>query len=440
MCNDCCKEFTGWCKSFTKTEVFLCVLQAIFLVVFIAFLTFLILHLVVCSKNKGPVETEPIVNTKIDPTEDTNTDENYKESESSTDSVTTKNVIHTENVTNQTETATLTEKSEVTVDTDIPTQASTLDKAVKCTWKPSEKTKAFTHYYESDQSPMMTTKFDKSVVTKEIDEIAVENNMDSKLDDNKLLEDSTDGEEIHDSRKDFLVALVKIKPPQDVTFGCTLTVVSEYWTLTAASCIEAIEEVDSLDSFVMMRGFKEEKQNIHPVADVMIHPQYEGVNLTYDLAALKSETSLLTNRSSVVTLPSMIDYFLITIGERLAILGYGRFRNIDKDPLTRSVREVSVHSMPLSVCPTARATWSLRHLAGGAPVTHGACGASPICAGVLRARTSPCNYCSGTPLLNQDVLLGIMSDNQHCGLSCEPALFVNLALVTDWLQAVLGSD
>nr|XP_034840880.1 trypsin-4-like [Maniola hyperantus] len=292
----------------------------------------------------------------------------------------------------------------------------------------------------------MTTKFDKTAaknngmkVAKEIDEITIENDMESELEDNKLIEYPTDGEEIYDSRKHFLLALVKIKPPQDITFGCTLTVVSKYWTLTAASCIEAIEEVDSLDSFVMMQGLGE-KQNIHPVADVMIHPQYEGVNLTYDLAALKSESSLITKESSAVTLPNMVDYFLVTIGERLTILGYGRFRNIDKDPLTRSVREVSVHRMPLSVCPTAPATWSPRHLTGGTPVTRGACRASPICAGVLRARTAPCNYCAGTPLLQQDVLLGVMSANQQCGLSCEPARFVNLALVADWLRAVLDSN
>lgn len=127
--------------------------------------------------------------------------------------------------------------------------------------------------------------------------------------------------------KQFILALVRIRPPQDITFGCILTIITEFWVLTSASCIEAIEEVDSLDSFMMMEGYGELREGrMHMVDDVNIHPWYQGVNRSYDLAALRSEDSLIATGASTVILPTMLDYFVVTLGEKLTILGYGKYR------------------------------------------------------------------------------------------------------------------
>ncbi|XP_023942724.2 thrombin-like enzyme acutobin [Bicyclus anynana] len=402
MSNVCCTEFQGWCRSFTKTEIFLCVLQAIFLTVFIVFLTFVILHLVVCSRSK-------LANDRREPSNIT-----------SAQSVTTYVTVPSEK-NGQTQSFQTESTNHEAVNNSHINILPTLDKGVKCTWTPSYKTKALTHYYVNHTDIMMSTKpHVKEIHNKFMNSVSMDYKEEIELDFNKLLEVVSDGIEVNDSRKDLLLALVKIRPQRGVTFGCTLTIVNEFWTVTAASCIEAIEEVDSLDSFVMMQGFKDQDQKIHPVVDVLIHPQYQGINATFDLAVLKSETKLINNVTLAVTLPTFIDYFMISLGELLTILGYGRFRNIDKDTLARTVREVAVHSLPRAQCPRGA-------------------GAAPLCAGVLRARRSPCNYCSGTPLLRRRVLLGLMSDNQQCGLACEPALFVNVALAGDWLQSVISN-
>lgn len=280
MCDVCCRECGRWCKSFTKTERLLTLLEAILLVVFIGFLIFLVLHFLACGTGYEPIYEE------------------YPGIE-----IITK------------------EPSKITEVTYKPT--STLSPDVKCTWKPSQKTKATTHYYDYvTQVPISTPEMQKS------DSHSTEmSDLEEKVDEQTKISEGveeTDGEEPEEGYEKFVMALVKINPMREVTFGCILTVVSEYWTLTAASCIDAIEEMDSLDSFVMMEGYGRAAGGAaRAVADVLVHPQYAGANRSYDVAALRSAARLPRPPPSRA---AALDLLLLTVGERLTILGYGKFR------------------------------------------------------------------------------------------------------------------
>lgn len=295
MCYVCCKELKGWCKSFTRTEVFLSILEAILLVVFISFFVFLILHFVACRKHQ---ET---ANKALD----------YTNTSSTTPTTT---VIY----------------PPLTI-TDI--SKSTLPLDVECTWEPSKQTPAATHYYlpgihktqdGSSSTPFRSTKI--NVTTDSLEVFGETLEPSHEYDDIEFLEHS-DGEFAEDNYKSQVVALVKLKPPgDDVSFGCILTKITKFWTLTAASCIESIEEVDSLDSFIIMEEFGEARQSRpRTVSDVQLHPQYGGRNRSYDLAALRSDRAL-RSRTELLRLPGILDYFLVAIGERFHILGYGGYR------------------------------------------------------------------------------------------------------------------
>lgn len=285
----CCKELKGWCKSFTRTELYLSVLEVIFFVVLVASVTFIILHFLACNKN-----------------ENTHKIEQHKEISNLSSDINEKdNVLYKS-----------TTKKDIKTYTPLP-------KDIECTWKPSEKTTAVTHYYDPDLTTI-TSAHQTSQVDKQISSVPPWTSTDIISEDIEY-----DGKEADKITKGFLLALVKIKPSQDIIFGCTLTIVALSWTITAASCIEAIEEVDSLDSFMMMSNFGEKLAgSIHAVSDVLIHPQYQGINRSYDLAALKSEDNIVKEKSQIVTLPTMVDYLSVTIGEKLSILGYGKYRYI----------------------------------------------------------------------------------------------------------------
>lgn len=277
MCNVCCKEFRGWCRSFTRTEALLSFLEAFLLLVFIGFLIFLILHLIVCYKPDNSDGIIPVTQTVTTP---------YFESEN---------------------------------------RKQTLSPDVQCTWEPSQKTEATTHYYENAPPGRSTAKMrpnqtasKNKIYAPEIvkhDEITVPVGM----------EDS-DGEEVEQGVDNFLLALVKMHPMRESTFGCVLTAVSQHWALTAASCIEAVEEVDSLDAFVMLEGYSTDAGVKHAVADVRVHPEYVRAGHSRDLAALRSEDALAAGPLGMLRLPTALDHLFITIGERLTVIGYGKFR------------------------------------------------------------------------------------------------------------------
>lgn len=105
------------------------------------------------------------------------------------------------------------------------------------------------------------------------------------------------------------------------------------------------------------------------------------------------------------------------------------------EPWGRRLRSVAVYSVPRRQCAAARGgegtLWSPRHLERGA---------ASLCAGALYARGAACNYCAGAPLLRGALLLGVMSDNAQCALSCEPTLYLNIAVVRDWLATVVDDE
>ncbi|CAH1643796.1 unnamed protein product [Spodoptera littoralis] len=388
MCYVCCKELKGWCKSFTRTEGLLTILEAVLLIIFIGFFVFLVLHFVACQIHLGD-----------------------------------KNVI--ENSTVPTVTTTVS-----------PSVTSTLSPDVECTWEPSQKTTAHTRYYVSDSYTADVGHHTpgRSTTTKYLGIFDEALRPSHYYDEDEFLENSN-GEPAGDIYKNQVVALVKFKPPRDVTFGCILTKITQFWTLTAASCIASIEEVDSLDSFVMIEQFGEADQSPpRHVAAVRLHPRYQGHSRAHDLAALRSARALRA-RAPLLHLPHMLDYFLMALGERLLILGYGGYRTVDKAE-GRRLRQVSVFVTAAAACGgTGPPGWARRHLARGAAVADSAAsGAAPLCAGARWARGAACNYCAGAPLVRGGALLGIMSDNSECGVTCEPQIFVNLAALRDWID------
>uniref|UniRef100_A0A2A4JVI4 Peptidase S1 domain-containing protein n=1 Tax=Heliothis virescens TaxID=7102 RepID=A0A2A4JVI4_HELVI len=317
MCYVCCKELKGWCKSFTRTEGLLSILEAILLVVFFSFFIFLILHFVACPTYPEVITEEP--------------PEIIPEATTSTVVVVT---IASRPVTAASRPVTVV----VSTTTELSSSSgstSTLPPDVECTWEPSRQTSAATHYYlEIETRSSRRTETPSSRSTE--DEVLTEETLEifnstleppHDFDDDEFVEPA-DGEPADDTYKSQIVALVKLKPLGDVTFGCILTKITKFWTLTAASCLESIEEVDSLDSFVMIEQFGEAAASRpRGVADVRVHPQFRGAggrSRAHDLAALRAHRAL--RPAAPPRLPALLDYFLVAIGERFHILGYGGFR------------------------------------------------------------------------------------------------------------------
>ncbi|XP_013166450.1 PREDICTED: uncharacterized protein LOC106116937 [Papilio xuthus] len=295
------------------------------------------------------------------------------------------------------------------------TNHTTLSSDIECTWRPSQKTDSVIHYYDNGAMSTWTP-------------------------------EPPDGDLADDVDKSYVLALgkVNIQDIQDIIFGCILTIISEYCTLTAASCIESIEEVDSVDTFVIIERYGDGHiGQMHTVSDVLIHPEYQGISKKYDVAVLRSEDSLIKYGQSAVKLPSMLDALMITIGEEFNVLGYGspriasgsEGRGVGRGSGRRAVRVLVVRTLAGAQCG---AGWAPRHLAQGAAAGAGAgsCGAAPLCAGPARAPPA-CNQCAGAPLLRDSRLVGVLAAGP-CGEACGPALYVNVATVVDCADGAMN--
>jgi hypothetical protein len=300
MCGLCCREFRGWCKSFTQTEVLLSIFEAVLLMLLLSFLTFVIIHLIVCPN--GRVLSLPDSTTTLGDHGGLSTYTLYPSY--------TPPIEHTTSF----------QQNNTNISSPDATTGTTLSPGIQCSWSPSIKTEATTHYYE----------FVNTVIPSDSHETTAAVNVSiipQKSTGDAAGDEDSDGEEPEPYYNSFTLALVKSVPLRDMMFGCILTIVSEHWTLTAASCIESIEEVDSLDSFVILESHGELTEGVtHAVTDIQIHPDYQGGNRTRDLAALKSDDSLIKRGGAPVALPQPVDHFLITPGETFTILGYGPFR------------------------------------------------------------------------------------------------------------------
>ncbi|VVC87025.1 unnamed protein product [Leptidea sinapis] len=411
--SDVWKQLRAWFRSFTATEQYLSAVQVVLFIGLIAFLSFLILHFIACWRGNNSFPH----NVDIDYTTVTIDDSDSKLSTS--DHKSNSPTKHTSTT------------SEVT-DSSPSRETSTLTTNVECTWKASQKTSVATHYYYKQE--------------KTTEENSVIENVSPETQEGSVIV-ADDGDVDVGNKSHFVIALVKIKLNGDITFGCILTVITAHWAITAASCIESIEEVDSLDSFVMMERFgRKEQGKVLTVSDVMIHPLYQGTNKSYDLATLKSEAVLTINIASIPKLSTMFEYLLINLGESLDIYGFGKYRSNDSRPESRRLKRSRVSVMPLQRCEGSRSDeggaagderWSVRHLAHGSGLLRVAGGVRGVCAARRgRGGSHACSWCAGAPLLRGGALLAIMAGNARCGLDCAPALYVPLAPLGDWILSV----
>ncbi|XP_063633445.1 transmembrane protease serine 9-like [Cydia splendana] len=379
-CQKCWEEFKGWLKAFTPVETFLTILEALLLVVLIVFMVFLILHFLSC---RGELESSTL------------------------DSDTASN------------TTTVAPRYSTRRPTGIHNDTT------------GRKTRPTCTYTKEQKSTLATTSANETTASSSPYSTDVPITYATPTHPDQIVSIESDGELAVEDERRHVMALVKIKP-SGVTFGCILTVVAERWVLTAASCLDSIEEVDSLDNFVIMDNYDAlNKGRSHAVSDVRVHPLYEGGNKSYDLALLRSEDGL---DRPPVKIASLLIYFKLPMGEAGNILGFGRFRTIDHS-VPQQVHSAVVHILPSSLCMSPETLSLERHLIPLEPVAHGRCGLAPLCLGVLHARGAPCNFCAGAPLLRAGTLLAVMADNEQCGAACEPALYANVAAHQQWIHA-----
>ncbi|KAF2902010.1 hypothetical protein ILUMI_04175 [Ignelater luminosus] len=212
--------------------------------------------------------------------------------------------------------------------------------------------------------------------------------------------------------------------------GATLTsfkggaaIVSSYWALTAAHCIDFISKSLFKAGVVYLRGntsvWKAEfYYRDHKIDLAYIHPNYDEGTNDYDLALVK----VIEPFNAKYEMPIKVagKSYKYPKNARVTVTGWGMTHNDLDDPENR-LRQVELTLVDYAKCSeiyqyTQDTKFTKRML----------------CA--WEKGKDACIYDSGGPLIHRRVLIGIVSWGMRCASDIYPGVYVNMQEFYDWIK------
>ncbi|XP_064482596.1 prostasin-like [Ornithodoros turicata] len=204
-------------------------------------------------------------------------------------------------------------------------------------------------------------------------------------------------------------------------FACAASVIDEAWVVTAAHCADL-----DLGSYYLLFGKEEllpfeKTQQMRAINKIRIHPNYSLKTMEYDVALMRlSEPLIFTDYIAPVCLPEVHeDYTNLTC----TATGWG-YMEKDKSP-ARLLQKVDLPIWSNKDCAAIH-----EHYKNVSDAT--------LCAGYRGGGRSICYGDSGGPLVCRRtnagwVLIGISSWVDICAAPNQPAVFVRVTSVVNWV-------
>ncbi|KAF2897917.1 hypothetical protein ILUMI_08262 [Ignelater luminosus] len=200
-------------------------------------------------------------------------------------------------------------------------------------------------------------------------------------------------------------------------FQCGSCLISEYYVLTAAHCIEGFEAEDlwfrAGSNSLLIGG------DIYRASDIIIHEQY--ANGDYDISLIKSERPVrFTVHVQPISLPALSDPETPP-GTRVTVSGWGAIENISQKP------SYKLHKLELRI--TTRQRCRERVMASSRMITK-----RQICTTGPRKESGTCFGDSGGPLVANGKLVGIISWGSPCAIG-DPDVYTNVRVFLPWIAS-----
>ena len=215
----------------------------------------------------------------------------------------------------------------------------------------------------------------------------------------------------------YIAMLINVHPNSESL--CSGSHIGNGWILTAAHCYYDSDPASKHYALFHIQGIHDslELNDHHLLQEIHIHPQFNPVTLSHDVALVHSNLPL-TDSLRIFNTSEEYDP-IEKPGTPLVVMGFGTTGPTDGS--------FSLHEGNVSICDNARYHMPVDEtmlLADGVHSVHGQV-------------TDSCQGDSGGPLFTNGIVVGTVSWGYACGNPRYPGVYSRISASLDWIQSIL---